>query len=91
LLDEVDKALNTLNLTYEWEEVYLFGSITRPNQFFEKSDIDIGIEGLHKFSHYRFVAEISRLMDRSVDVVRLEDCSFADVIRTRGKPWKKKR
>jgi predicted nucleotidyltransferase len=89
-VDEVNKALQALSRRYEWEEAYLFGSITRPDQFGEHSDIDIGIKGLEKFLQYRFIADLSWLLERAVDVVRLEDCAFSEAIESRGIQWKKK-
>jgi hypothetical protein len=41
--------------------------------------------------HYRFIADLSRLIGREVDVVRLEDCNFTDVIKTQGIRWKKEK
>jgi predicted nucleotidyltransferase len=89
-VDEVNKALQELSIRYKWEEVYLFGSITKPNQFGEHSDIDIGIKGLEKFLQYRFISDLSGLLERAVDVVRLEDCTFSEAIESRGTQWKKK-
>jgi len=91
VLEEVNKALYEISLVYEWKEVFIFGSIIKPGQFSSRSDVDIGIGGLNKFLHYRLVADLSGILDRSVDVVRLEDCSFAEVIRTRGRRWKKEK
>lgn len=90
-IEEVDRAIRQLCRTYEWEELYLFGSVSKPERFGEYSDIDIGIKGLDKFLHFRFISDLSGLLDRPVDVVRLEDCSFADPIKKRGIQWKKKK
>jgi predicted nucleotidyltransferase len=89
-VDEVNKALQELSRSYQWEEVYLFGSITKADRFGEHSDIDIGIKGLEKFLQYRFIADLSGLLERAVDVVRLEDCTFSEAIESRGTQWKKK-
>lgn len=91
ILDDVRRAAYQLSLNYNWDEFYIFGSVTMPGQFTERSDIDIGIKGLDKLLHYRFIADFSGILDRKVDVVRLEDCSFTDVIRTRGIRWKKEK
>ena len=91
-LQTVDKVLNAiehLSHTYQWDELYIFGSAVETDRFDKVSDIDIGIAGLDKFLHYRFIADLSGLFEKEVDVVRLEDCSFADAIRTRGIRWKK--
>lgn len=90
-LDKVWKAIEQLSHTYQWEALYLFGSITKSEQFSNRSDIDIGIKGLHKLLHYRFTADMSTLIQKEVDVVRLEDCPFTDTIKARGIRWKKKK
>ena len=55
LLDKIDEVLQKLSDTYQWGQVYLFGSVIRPGQFTDHSDLDIGIEGLDKFMLYRFI------------------------------------
>lgn len=89
VLKDLSGALDQLSLNYKWDELYIFGSVSQSDRFSERSDVDIGIQGLDKHMHYRFVAELSNLMERDVDVVRLEDCSFAEAIRTRGIQWKR--
>ena len=90
-VNKVWNAIEHLRQTYRWDDLYIFGSATKSVRFHEDSDIDIGIGGLDKFSHYRFIADLFRLIKREVDVVRLEDCPFADTIRTRGIRWKKEK
>jgi predicted nucleotidyltransferase len=82
-------AIQQLENIYQWDEIYLFGSITKPQQFSHWSDIDIGIKGLNKYRHYRFISDLSGLLEREIDVVRLEDCPFAEAIEKRGVLWKK--
>lgn len=91
MLEKVWHAIEKLSHTYGWEELYIFGSATKKGRFGEGSDIDVAIGGLDKFLHYRFIADLSGLIEREVDVVRLEDCAFADAIRSRGIRWKKER
>jgi len=90
-VNKVWNAIEQLSHTYQWDDLYVFGSATKLERFSELSDIDIGIAGLDKLLHYRFIADLSRLIEKEVDVVRVEDCSFADAIRTRGIRWKKKK
>ncbi len=89
VIDDVWKAIERLNGQYRWEALYLFGSVTHPGKFSQRSDIDVGIQGLNKLQHYRFVADLSGLLEREVDVVRFEDCSFSETIKTMGVQWKK--
>ena len=91
VLDDVLQAISHLSRLYNWNDLYIFGSVLKSGQFAEHSDIDIGIKGLDKLLHYRFTADFSEILDRKVDVVRLEDCSFADIIKSRGIRWKKEK
>jgi len=90
-LDDVRQAISRLCLTYNWTDLYVFGSVIKSGRFTERSDIDIGILGLDKLSHYRFIADLSDILEKKVDVLRLEDCSFADLIKSRGIRWKKEK
>ena len=90
-VEKVWNAVERLSHSYQWDDLYIFGSATKSERFGEVSDIDIGIEGLDKLLYYRFLADLSGLIEREVDVVRLEDCHFADAIRTRGIRWKKEK
>jgi hypothetical protein len=90
-VEKVWNAVERLSYSYQWDDLYIFGSAGNPERFSEGSDIDVGIGGLDKFLHYRFIADLSRLIERDVDVVRLEDCHFSDAIRTRGIRWKKEK
>ena len=91
VVEKVWRAIERLSHTYKWNDLYIFGSAAKSDRFGNASDIDIGIEGLDKFLHYRFIADLSRLIGREVDVVRLEDCNFMDAIKTRGIRWKKEK
>ena len=90
-LDKVLNAIDQLSEKYKWKELYLFGSLTQPDKFSERSDIDFGIEGLDKYLHYKFISDLSGLLQRGIDVIRLEDCSFAESIKKRGIKWKKQK
>ena len=90
LLARVMEALDQLSRDYKWREAYVFGSLTRPGRFRPESDVDIAVSGLNKFTLFAFVGDLSSLLGRSVDVVMLEECSFADTIASKGMKWQKK-
>ncbi|MFO7826174.1 MAG: nucleotidyltransferase domain-containing protein [Cyclobacterium sp.] len=90
LLSRIDDALEELSRQYEWAEIYLFGSIISPGKFRPDSDVDIGIKGLDKFELYAFIGDISAFLNRNVDVVRMEECPFAEKIRKSGVKWNPK-
>lgn len=87
ILQQVQTALKTLAKDYSWDDIYIFGSLLKEGRFGGKSDVDIAIKGLNKFKHFSFVGEISALLGREVDVIRLEDCHFSDSIISGGMRW----
>ncbi|MGC8657487.1 MAG: nucleotidyltransferase family protein [Desulfomonilaceae bacterium] len=87
VLVRLDEALKALSEKYSWTEIFIFGSVILEGAFYEKSDVDIGIEGLDPLDHYAFVADISSLLERDVDVVLLEECGFAEKIKKKGQKW----
>ncbi|MGO8881869.1 MAG: nucleotidyltransferase family protein [Desulfomonilaceae bacterium] len=90
VLVRLDEALKVLSEKYHWHKAFIFGSVTREGAFNDGSDVDIGIEGLDPLDHYAFVAAISGLLERDVDVVLLEECGFADRIKEKGLKWQTK-
>jgi len=88
-LHELWDALTVLYESYKWDELFIFGSITKEGCFFHRSDVDIGVSGLDKFLQYSFIAKLSTMLNRDVDVVRLEECRFAKTILSRGIQWNK--
>ena len=86
-VQSIDAALNQLSSKYTWNEIYLFGSVTKKGRFNFESDVDIAVGGLDKFKLYSFIGDISLLLMRDVDVVRLEECRFAAKIQKDGIPW----
>jgi predicted nucleotidyltransferase len=89
ILGQVKNALRVLSDKYKWDSLFIFGSLISKGNFSDGSDVDIGVSGLNKFDHYKFIADFSMLVDREADVVRLEDCRFADAISERAVPWTK--
>jgi predicted nucleotidyltransferase len=83
----VDEALNELSGKYQWESVYIFGSIAKSGKFGKGSDVDIAVEGLDGFSLYSLIGDISMMLKRNVDVILLEECPFAEKIKEQGIPW----
>ncbi len=91
VLRELDEALETLAEQYTWETLYVFGSLIKEGGFNTGSDIDIALEGLNKFDYYAFVGDISSLMNRTVDVINLEECPFVNSVISRGVKWTSKK
>lgn len=91
ILRQLDAALDTLYETYSFDEVYLIGSIIKEGKFSSESDVDIAIKGLNKFEHFSFIGDLSSLLGRDVDVIRMEDCRFSDSIISGGVKWRSKK
>ena len=89
-LQQVEDTLRTLEKKYQWDEAYLFGSIVLEGRYRRKSDIDIALVGLKNYDYYKFIGEISDLLNRRVDVVLLEECHFAQFIKEKGIKWNRK-
>lgn len=87
VIDAVSVILNELTHKYKWEKIYIVGSLTRSGQFRADSDVDIAIAGLDKYQLYAFIGDISSLLKRDVDVIRLEETPFAATIIKKGIPW----
>lgn len=90
VLQKINLALKTIEKKYDWKEAYLFGSVTKKETFRRNSDIDLAVSGLNKLDHYAFLAELSDLLEKSVDVVLLEECPFAESIKEKGLKWNRK-
>lgn len=70
LLDRIRAAATCLR-EHGATAVYLFGSSTR-GPLREDSDIDLAVRGLPAEVHFRAVAEVSRIVGRTVDIVSLD-------------------
>lgn len=70
------------------EEIFLFGSVTRPHAFHERSDVDIAfIEEPKKSSRYGLQAKLEELIHHPVDLVVLSECRFRKKIEREGEAW----
>lgn len=72
---------------YGVEGGYVFGSVTVPNRFTQRSDVDLAVE-THKIGNIcALMGALSMHIDRDVDVVALDQCHFAQKIRATGLSW----
>lgn len=88
-LKEVNQALHTFAKEFSFKEIYLFGSLIHPKAFFQESDVDLAIEGLSIEDHIPALSFLSSLLERNVDLVRLEGFRLRDKIIQEGIHWKK--
>ena len=87
LLDKTIDWLDNYGSQYGIKQAYIFGSITRKNQFTKGSDIDIAIEITNTDYLFSIIGFISEATGKEVDVILLNDCHFANRIRERGIKW----
>jgi predicted nucleotidyltransferase len=70
------------------QRVILFGSLTKPGVFNDRSDIDLALESEPvQMSAERLISELMERLDRPVDVLLLDRCSFREKILREGEAW----
>lgn len=60
-------------------EIWLIGSITRSNQFSQKSDIDIVVKG-YNGDRFDLWILLEAKIGHAVEIIRYEECDFQDDI-----------
>jgi predicted nucleotidyltransferase len=81
MLDNVWLVLERLIDHVAFDEAIVFGSVTKPGMFTDRSDIDVGFWNLKNEQYFFTMAFLSRELDRDVDVIQLE--TAADRLRTK--------
>lgn len=94
--NEVDR-LRILQATTDWltqnaarygvKTGYIFGSVTTPDRFTARSDVDLAIETFKVGDVCSLLSVLSTHLNRDVDVVPLDQCHFAPKIRRVGIAW----
>lgn len=86
----LQQALDWLTVNarqYGVKSGYVFGSVTEPNRFTQRSDIDLAVE-THKAGNIcGLMGALSAHLCRDVDCVPLDQCHFASKIRKVGMVW----
>ena len=90
-IDAINKALNHLEERYTWDDAYIFGSVASAGRYRVTSDVDIALSGLDTLDYFAFIGAISELLNKRVDVVRLEECRFSRSIISKGIKWTRKK
>lgn len=89
VIDDVFNALKELSDEVFFEEAYVFGSITKPYQFWESSDIDIAFKGFDNEKLFSATGFLSARLERDVNLISIEKVHFRDKIIMEGLRWKK--
>lgn len=70
------------------QKIVLFGSLTRPGAFNDRSDIDIALESEPPhMDSLTLISKLMEVMDRPVDLVFLDRCRFRGKILREGEVW----
>lgn len=89
-IEKILAALDKLSGEIAFEEAFLFGSVTKPFRFSERSDIDIGFIGLDDRHFFKVMSHMSGETDCDVDIIQLEDHRLANKIKRGGIRWRRK-
>jgi predicted nucleotidyltransferase len=90
MIKKILTAIDRLSGEIAFEEAYLFGSITKPFRFSERSDVDIGFVGLDNRHFFKLMSYMSEEAGYDVDIVQLEEHRLADKIKKGGIRWRRK-
>ncbi|MEM8781189.1 MAG: nucleotidyltransferase domain-containing protein [Cyanobacteria bacterium P01_G01_bin.49] len=88
-LKQVQQWLETKGEHYKIYRAYIFGSLTRPHQFTQSSDIDLAVESIKPESLFLAMTALVEATGREVDFIELSKCPFAHRIRQEGILWTK--
>lgn len=84
IIKKILRGIDRLRGELSFEEAYLFGSITKPFRFSERSDVDIGFVGLTNRHFFKVMSYLSEEAGRDVDIIQLEDHKLSDKIKKGG-------
>jgi predicted nucleotidyltransferase len=83
--DQLHQALTRL---IPGRQILLFGSLTQPGTFHDRSDIDLALpEAAADIDPLWLAGELTEALHRPVDVVRLSQCRFGSKIEEQGELW----
>jgi hypothetical protein len=89
MLQQLLRLLPQLAARYGFARAYVFGSLIKKGRFRKTSDVDVAIEGLTDEKYFTFMAELSDLLGREVDVIQIEKHRLKNRILEIGLEWKK--
>lgn len=70
------------------QKVIVFGSLTKPGVFNDRSDVDLALEmEPARMNSWSLASELTERLKRPVDVVLLDRCRFRAKIVREGEPW----
>ena len=89
VLDSLKKILKELAPKYGFSKAYIFGSTVKKGRFRSESDVDIAIFDLKDQHFFHLMAEISRRLERNVDLYQIAtlDEGLRNKIEEQGELW----
>lgn len=92
VLSNLKDILEELAPKYSFSKAHIFGSIVKAGRFRRNSDVDIAIFSLKDEHFFGLMAEISRRLDRDVQICQIEavDERIKRSIERESVLWKKK-
>ncbi|MGK7939713.1 MAG: nucleotidyltransferase family protein [Crocosphaera sp.] len=84
ILKKTKEWLDQYGSEYGIKKAYIFGSVTYPNKFNQNSDVDVAVENINAEKHFLAISLLSTYLEREVDIIKLNQCHFADRIREKG-------
>lgn len=90
MLERISKVLGKLSRSINFDEAYIFGSVTKKDRFRKNSDVDIGFVGLSGDDVIRAIALLSQWLGIDVDVIQMEGHRLVGNIQG-GIKWKKEK
>ena len=88
ILFNIKIILEKMHNKIPFETAYIFGSITKSDNFNEKSDVDIAFSRLPKDKLFESIAYLSRELMIDVDVIEIERSPLKEKILKEGINWK---
>lgn len=88
-LERVKTALAELSEEVSFKKAYIFGSVTTPYRFTDRSDVDLAFSALAEDRLFYVTGRLSRSLERDVNVVDLDELRFREKILKTGVEWKK--
>ncbi len=80
LLSLTIDVVKSVSPLFSVTEAYVTGSLVIAGRFHSHSDIDIAVKGLTNQNYFTFMAKVQQLLPRQVEIIELENCSFAQKI-----------
>lgn len=72
LLTKVRLHVPLLKQEYDFEDIYIFGSILREHNFNQNSDVDFAVSGLAVENFFKLFKELETLCTRDIDLIDLD-------------------